>query len=76
MHADQIYTYLVKLKVKLKLNFRIWPNSNCENTFYGYKLCITAVGKKKTVPTRKTNGMYLIKNREHSSIPTQPGTAF
>ena len=34
MNVDQIYSYLLKLK----LNLRIGPNSNKKkNTFYGYK---------------------------------------
>ena len=33
MNVDQIYSYLLKLK----LNLRIGPNSNYKNTSYGYK---------------------------------------
>ena len=33
MNVDQIYSYLLKLK----LNLRIGPNSNYKNTFHGYK---------------------------------------
>ena len=33
MNADQIYSYLLKLK----LNLRIGPNSNYKSTYYGYK---------------------------------------
>ena len=33
MNTDQIYYYLLNLK----LNLRIGPNSNYKNNFYGYK---------------------------------------
>ena len=33
MNADQIYSYLLKLK----LNLRLGPNSSYKRTFYGYK---------------------------------------
>ena len=84
MNVDQIYSYLLKLK----LNLRKGPNSNYKNTFYGYKnkcfhfikeYLVSSIGKNCPSPTRKTNGLAAtnkkIKSREHSSAPTLPGTA-
>ena len=59
MNADRIYTYLMKLK----LNLRKGPNSNCEKTLYDYKINVftlsknlaLAVSKSSPSPTRKTN---------------------
>ena len=34
MNADKIYSYLLKLKI----NLRLGPNSNYKNSFYGYKI--------------------------------------
>ena len=42
MNVDQIYFYLLKLK----LNLRIRPNSNYKNTFYGYTNNAFTLSKK------------------------------
>ena len=34
MNAGQIYSYLLKMKLNLRI---IGPNSKYKNTFYGYK---------------------------------------
>ena len=62
-NVDQIYSCLLKLK----LNFRIGPNSNyIKNTFYGYKnKCfhfilknlVSSIGKNSPSLTRKPNGL-------------------
>ena len=79
MNADRIYTYLMKLK----LNLRIGPNSNCEKTLYGYKINVFTLSKNLALAVSKSSPpppgkqmIYLIKKikcREHSSIPTLPG---
>ena len=44
MNVDQIYSY----SLKLKLNLRIEPNSNCKNAFYGYEnKCLNFTLSKK-----------------------------
>ena len=77
MSVDQIYSYLLKLK----LNSRIGHNSNYKKkAFYGYKnKCFHFVYENSPFPARNPNGLAApnkkIKTREHSSIPTLPGTA-
>ena len=74
--------------MKLKLNKCIGATSNCRK-FYYKKKYFHFVNKKKSSlscwkkispcpPNRKTNGQFLIKkikSREHSAMPTPPGTA-
>ena len=45
MNIDQIYSYLLKLK----LNLRIKPNSNYKNTFCGYKNKMLSLGLRKSL---------------------------
>ena len=72
--------------MKLKLNLRIGPNSTVNKTFHGYKInaftlskiIVSAVRKKTAPPLQKTDWSSCPKNekksREHSSIPSLPGS--
>ena len=80
-NAAQKYTYLMKLK----FNKCIGPNSNCTQKYFHfvYKKSSLSCWKKSAPPpppppNQKTNGLSLIKkieSREHSAMPTLPGTA-
>ena len=72
--------------MKLKINKCIGPNSNCRQLYltkkyfhFVYKKSSLSCWKKLAPalpPTRKTNGLSLIKkikSREHSAMPTLPG---
>ena len=72
--------------MKLKLNLRIGPNSTVNKTFHGYKInaftlsknIVSAVRKKQPLSYRKPIGLAVLKmknkSREHSSIPSLPGS--
>ena len=75
VNADQIYSYLLKLKLNLLLGL----NSNYKNTFYGYKnKCfhfvlenlLSSIGKNNHSPTRKTN--VLAASHKKSNLESNP----
>ena len=86
-NADQIYTYLMKLKLNTRIGLiaiikRLFTVTKNKYFHFVYKnSSLSCSSEKKTAPLpyqKKTNDLSLIlkkKSSEHSSIPTIPGTA-